>query len=101
VHPKTVNVISPLIDIVPGAAMNVSVEVTGDLLDYLDQKVKNGLYKSRSEVVRSAIRLMIQRDLEEQLRRRGLDPETFEEIRKETSGDLIDERFKDPAKGNN
>ena len=97
----TKKVISPLIDIVLGAMMNVSVEVTGDLLEYLDQKVKQGLYKSRSEVVRSAIRLMIQKDLEEQLRLKGLDPETFMEIRKETSGELIEKRYKKLAKNSN
>jgi putative addiction module CopG family antidote len=81
--------------------MNVSVEVTGNLLEYLDQKVKQGLYKSRSEVVRSAIRLMIQKDLEEQLRQKGLDPETFKEIRKETSGEMLDNKYKKRTKNNN
>ncbi len=75
--------------------MNVSVEVTGNLLEYLDQKVKQGRYKSRSEAVRNAIRLMIQRDLEEQLRQSGLDPETFRDIQKETSGELLEKRFKE------
>jgi len=80
--------------------MNVSVEVTGNLLEYLDQKVKQGFYKSRSEVVRNAIRLMIQKDLEEQLRQKGLDPETFKATRKKTSGELIDRKFKELAKDN-
>ncbi|MGA1792569.1 MAG: type II toxin-antitoxin system ParD family antitoxin [Thermoplasmatota archaeon] len=80
--------------------MNVSVEVTGNLLEYLDQKVKQGFYKSRSEVVRNAIRLMIQKDLEEQLRQKGLDPETFKETRKKSSGELIDRKFKELAKDN-
>jgi putative addiction module CopG family antidote len=81
--------------------MNVSVEVTGNLLEYLDQKVKQGLYKSRSEVVRNAIRLMIQKDLEEQLRLKGLDPETFKEIRKETSDEVLEKKYKKLAKDNN
>ena len=80
--------------------MNVSVEVTGNLLDYLDQKVKQGFYKSRSEVVRNAIRLMIQKDIEEQLRQKGLDPETFKEIKKETSGELLVKKFKGLTKDN-
>ncbi len=96
----TIIFISPLIVIINGATMNVSVEVTGNLLEYLDQKVKNGFYKSRSEVVRNAIRLMIQKDLEEQLRRKGLDPETFKEIRKETSGELLAKKFKGLTKDN-
>ena len=81
--------------------MNVSVEVTGNLLEYLDQKVKKGYFKSRSEVVRNAIRLMIQKDIEEQLRLKGLDPETFEEIRKETSGELLEKKFPKLTKNNN
>ena len=81
--------------------MNVSVEVTGNLLEYLDQKVKQGYYKSRSEVVRNAIRLMIQKDIEEQLKQKGLDPETFKEIRKETSGDLLEKKFPKLSKNNN
>jgi len=93
--------ISPLIVIDIGVTMNVSVEVTGNLLEYLDQKVKQGLYKSRSEVVRNAIRMMIQKDLEEQLRLKGLDPATFADIRKETSGELLDKKFKELAKDNN
>ena len=81
--------------------MNVSVEVTGNLLEYLDQKVKKGYYKSRSEVVRNAIRLMIQKDIEEQLRQKGLDPETFKEIRKETSGELLEKKFPELPENNN
>ncbi len=84
-----------------GLKMNVSVEVTGNLLEYLDQKVKEGYYKSRSEVVRNAIRLMIQKDIEEQLRLKGLDPETFEEIRKETSGELLEKKYPKLTKNSN
>ena len=81
--------------------MNVSVEVTGNLLEYLDQKVKGGYYKSRSEVVRNAIRLMIQKDIEEQLRQKGLDPETFKELRKETSGEALEKKFPELTENNN
>jgi putative addiction module CopG family antidote len=81
--------------------MNVSVEVTGNLLEYLDQKVKQGYYKSRSEVVRNAIRLMIQKDIEEQLRQKGLDPDKFKEIRKETSGELLEKKFPELAENDN
>jgi putative addiction module CopG family antidote len=77
--------------------MNVSIEVTGNLLDYLDKKVKMGLYKSRSEVVRSAIRLMIQQDLEEQFKEAGLDPVEFSKARKKISGELLEKRYKDLA----
>jgi putative addiction module CopG family antidote len=77
--------------------MNVSIEVTGNLLDYLDKKVKMGLYKSRSEVVRSAIRLMIQQDLEEQFKEAGLDLIEFNKARKKISGELLEKRYKDLA----
>lgn len=74
--------------------MNISVEVTGDILEYLDTKVKNGLYKSRSEVIRSAIREMIQRDLEEQLRAKGITPKNLKKLRREAAGEVIGRKYK-------
>ena len=74
--------------------MNISVEVTNDLLEYLDSKVESGHYKSRSEVIRSAIRDYIQKDLEVQLRRKGLDPKTFKQLRKKVAGELVGKRYK-------
>ena len=76
---------------------NISVEITGNLLGYLDEKVTSGSYKSRSEVVRSAIRLMIQQDIEEQLKIAGLDPKEFKKIKKKVSGELLERRYKDLA----
>jgi putative addiction module CopG family antidote len=73
--------------------MNISIEVTGNLLDYLDKKVQLGLYKSRSEVVREAIREMIRRDLQEQMEAKGLTMEELEKLRGEVSGELIKKRF--------
>ena len=52
--------------------MNISVEITNEILCYLDAKVNEGLYKSRSEVVRTAIREMIQQDISEQLKKKGV-----------------------------
>ena len=57
--------------------MNISIEVTGNLLKYLDSKVHSGFFKSRSEVVRQAIREMIQDDLAGQLEAKGI---TIDEI---------------------
>ena len=74
--------------------MNISVEITGNLLEYLDKKVKGGLYKSRSEVVREAIRRMIQEDLREQLQTKGINPDNLEELRDEVSGELLEEKYK-------
>jgi len=75
--------------------MNISVEITGDLLEYLDIKVKSGLYKSRSEVIRSAIREMIQKDLEEQLRSKGLTPTKLRTLRKKVAGEIIAKKYKE------
>ena len=75
--------------------MNISVEVTGELLEYLDIKVRSGLYKSRSEVIRSAIRDMIQKDLEEQLRAKGLTPAKLRALRKRVAGEIIAKKYKD------
>ena len=73
--------------------MNISIEVTGNLRDYLDKKVQLGLYKSRSEVVREAIREMIRRDLQEQMEAKGLTMEELEKLRGEVSGELIKKKF--------
>ena len=73
--------------------MNISIEVTGNLLDYLDKKVQLGLYKSRSEVVREAIREMIRRDLQEQMEAKGLTMEELEKLRGKVSGELIKKKF--------
>ncbi len=70
--------------------MNISVEITGNLLEYLDKKVKDGLYKSRSEVVREAIRRMIQEDLRAQLEAKGIGPDNIESLREEVSGEVLE-----------
>lgn len=75
--------------------MNISVEVTNDILRYLDAKVKEGLYKSRSEVVRTAIREMIQQDLSEQLKMKGITKKQLQQLRGHVAGDILDEKFKD------
>ena len=75
--------------------MNISIEVTGDILRYLDEKVKEGLYKSRSEVVRTAIREMIQQDISEQLKKKGVTKKELQQLREHIVSDLIDKTFKD------
>ena len=80
--------------------MNISVEVTGNLLEYLNKKVELGLYKSRSEVVREAIRRMIQKDLQEQMEAKGITIEEIEKLRGEVSGELIKKKFGEKLKGN-
>ncbi|MFO7991377.1 MAG: ribbon-helix-helix domain-containing protein [Thermoplasmata archaeon] len=73
--------------------MNISVEITGEILDYLETKVEEGLYKSRSEVVRAAIRDMIQKDIQMQLREKGLTPEELKKLRNENAGEVLEEKF--------
>lgn len=74
--------------------MNISVEVTGNILEYLENKVKAGLYKSRGEVVREAIREMIRREIKEKMEIKGLTPAKFEQIREEVAGELIEKKYK-------
>lgn len=73
--------------------MNISVEITGEILDYLESKVDQGLFKSRSEVVRTAIRDMIQKDIQMQLREKGLTSEELKKLRDEESGEILEEKF--------
>lgn len=77
--------------------MNISVEVTGYLLEYLDKKVKKGTYKSRSEVVREAIRRLIQYDIAEQLQRKGINPDNLDDLREEIAGELLVKKYKELA----
>ena len=74
--------------------MNISVEVTGNLLEYLNLKVESGIYKSRSEVVRQAIRLLIQTDLEQQLKEKGIDPKNLDKLRDEVSEEFLGKKYK-------
>lgn len=73
--------------------MNISVELTPELLEYIERKVKSGYYKSRSELVREAIRMMMKADIERMLEEKGIDLEKFEEEREKVSGELIEKKF--------
>lgn len=77
--------------------MNISVEITGNLLEYLNLKVKKGSYKSRSEVIRTAIREMIKRDLEMQLQAKGITPENLSKLRDEVAREIIEKKYSDLA----
>lgn len=85
--------ISPLIDIDMVIRMNISVELTGNLLEYLDSKVRMGHYKSRSEVVRQAIREMIQQDLAGQLEAKGITMNDIDALREEVSVELVKRKY--------
>ncbi len=74
--------------------MNISIEITGEILNYLNSKVESGLYKSRSEAIRDAIREMIRNDLEEQLRLKGISPKNIKKLRKEAAGEIIAKKYK-------
>jgi Arc/MetJ-type ribon-helix-helix transcriptional regulator len=73
--------------------MNISVEVTPDLLKYLDGKVKSGMFKSRSEAVRTAIRDMIQSDLQQQLKDKGITLKDIDRLRDDVAGELLEKRY--------
>lgn len=81
--------------------MNISVEVTGNLLKYLDAKVKSGLFKSRSEVVRQAIREMIQIDLAAQLETKGITVEDIERMREDMAEELQGKKYGKKRKRDN
>ncbi|RLI76905.1 type II toxin-antitoxin system ParD family antitoxin [Archaeoglobales archaeon] len=72
----------------------MSVELTPELVEYIESKVRTGRYKSRSEVVREAIRMMIKSDLEKMLEEKGFDLKKFEEEREKVSGELIERKYK-------
>ncbi|MBE8540475.1 ribbon-helix-helix protein, CopG family [Geoglobus acetivorans] len=71
----------------------MSVELTPELLEYVERKVKSGYYKSRSELVREAIRMMMKADIERMLEEKGIDLEKFEEEGKKVSSELIERKF--------
>jgi len=74
--------------------MNISVELTPELFEYLEKKVKSGKYKSRSEVIREAVRMMMKADIERILEEKGIDLEKFEDERDKVSGELIGRKYK-------
>ena len=53
-----------------GGSMNVSLP--DELRSWIDERVNSGLYRSSSEVVREALRIMREREEEKELRRRQL-----------------------------
>ena len=81
--------------------MNISVEITGNILKYLDAKVNSGMFKSRSEVVREAIREMVQRDLLAQLEAKGITIKDVEKLRDEVAPKLIERKYGKKPKNNN
>ena len=81
--------------------MNISIEVTGNLLKYLDSKVHSGFFKSRSEVVRQAIRDMIQQDLAGQLEAKGITIDDIENLREEVSVKLLERKYGKKRKSDN
>lgn len=74
--------------------MNISVEVTGNILKYIDSKVRLGLYKSRSELIREAIREMLRRDLQEQLKAKGIAMDDLDKLRDKVAGEIIAKKYK-------
>ena len=71
--------------------MNISVELTQDMLDYLRLKEQSGLYTSRSEIVRDALRRMMGDDLS--LVAKGVTLSEFRQLRKRAGEEIVKERF--------
>jgi putative addiction module CopG family antidote len=71
--------------------MNISVELTQNMLDYLRLKEQSGLYTSRSEVVRDALRRMMADDLS--LVAKGITLNEFKQLRRRAGEEIVKERF--------
>ncbi len=71
--------------------MNISVEMTQNLLDYLRLKEQSGLYTSRSEVVRDSLRRMMADDLS--LVAKGITLSEFKQLKRRAGEEIVKERF--------
>jgi Arc/MetJ-type ribon-helix-helix transcriptional regulator len=71
--------------------MNISVELTKDLIGYLKSKEKSRLYTSRSEVVRDALRRMMMDDLS--MAAGTITMSEFKKMRKRVGEEIVKERF--------
>ena len=76
--------------------MNVSVELTRDLLKYLDSKVGRE-YTSRSEVTRDAVRKMMHEELKQKARLRNLTVEQMEKTREDVARELLKGKYREYA----
>ena len=76
--------------------MNVSVELTKDLLRYLDCKVGRE-YTSRSEVTRDAIRKMMHDELKLKARLKNLTIDELERTREDVAKGLIKGKYREYA----
>lgn len=87
--------ISRLIDVNSvGEGMNISIEVTPGIIDYLDSKVRKGMYKSRSEVIREAIREMLRQDMLREMADKGVTPEDLMNLRKDVAHGILEKKYK-------
>jgi len=69
--------------------MNISIELTPDLLRYLKSKEESGTYISRSEIVRDALRRMMRDDVS--VAAESMTMEEFERRKKEVGEELVRE----------
>lgn len=69
--------------------MNISIEITGELLKYLDRKTAEEGYKSRSETIRDAIRRMIREDLRQEAKVKQITEEDLEGVRDGVAKELL------------
>ncbi len=70
--------------------MSMNVSLTPMLEQFVDTKVKSGRYNSASEVLREALRLLIEHDHVQELQRKQLNAKIDEGLAAATRGELID-----------
>lgn len=68
--------------------MSMNVSLTPMLEQYVDTKVKSGRYNSASEVLREALRFLIEHDQIQELRRKELNTKIDEGLASAARGEL-------------
>ena len=70
--------------------MSMNVSLTPMLEKFVDAKVKSGRYNSASEVLREALRLLIENDQIQELHRKELNAKIDEGLAAAARGEVID-----------
>jgi len=71
----------------------ITVNLSERLNEYLERKVRTGLYKSKDEIIIESLREKVLNELKKEIAERGITRESFEELRKEAGGDIAREIF--------
>jgi len=70
--------------------MSMNVSLTPMLEQFVDTKVKSGRYNSASEVLREALRLLIENDQIQELHRKELNAKIDEGLASAARGEFVD-----------